>query len=362
MIFFSNPKQQNQKYKKEIIKSIIKVFNSNKYILDNEVKKLESKFSKFINTKYCLGVANGTEALELSLRTLNIGKGDEVISVAHTAPATISAIYSVGSTPILIDVEDQYYTLDSTLLEKAITKKTKCLILVHLYGMVADIEKIKKICKKKSIYLIEDASQAHGSLFNKKRIGSFGEIGCFSCYPTKNLGAIGDAGLIVTNSKKYYNKMKMLRQYGWNQKKIVNFPGYNSRLDELQAAILNVKLKYLDKDNKIRRRIANFYDKNIKNDKFIKPRIRKNSLPVFHLYVLQCENRKKFLNYMRKNKIICGIHYETPAHKHKGYKTVKISGDLNITNKICKKVVSLPIYPELTIRELNLITNLINKF
>ena len=219
-----------------------------------------------------------------------------------------------------------------------------------------------KIAKEYDLKVVEDCAQSIGATYKGKRTGSIGHLGCFSFYPTKNLGAIGDGGLLVTNDPNLALRIKRLRQYGWDENRVTEEVGVNTRLDELQAAILNIKLKYLDQDNKIRRRIANFYDKNIKNDKFIKPRIRKNSLPVFHLYVLQCENRKKFLNYMRKNKIICGIHYETPAHKHKGYKTVKISGDLNITNKICKKVVSLPIYPELTIKELNLITNLINKF
>ena len=362
MIVFANPNKQNQKYKKEIFKSIGQVFDSNNYILGKEVINLENNFAKFNKVKYGVGVANGTDSIEIALRSLDIGKNDEVITVSHTAPATISAIFAVGSKPVLLDVEDTFYTLNPDLIERSITKKTKCVILVHLYGLVGNIEKIKKICKKKSIFLIEDASQAHGSFFKNKRIGSFGDIGCLSLYPTKNLGGIGDAGMMITKSKKLFNKMKLLRQYGWNKNKLVTMPGRNSRLDEIQAAIINIKLKYLDSDNSKRRKIADYYFKNIVNKKFIKPSIRKNTLPVFHLFVLQCEERNKFINYMKKNNILCGIHYEIPTHKHPGFKNSKIIGKLSVTNKICKKIVSIPIYPELSLRDVKYITGLINKF
>ena len=186
-------------------------------------------------------------------------------------------------------------------------------------------------------------------------------MACFSCYPTKNLGAIGDAGLIVTKSTKLF-KNATLRQYGWNQEKMVTEPGYNSRLDEVQAAILNVKIKYLDKDNNKRRTIAAYYNKHISNNKFIKPKIRKDTIPVYHLYVLQCEERNKFINYMKNNKILCGIHYPIPNHKHKGFEKAKIFKELRITEKICKRVVSLPMYPELKMKDVKYITKIINKF
>ena len=362
MINFSNPKSENIKYKKQIIKSITRVFNSNKYILSDEVMKLENEFAKFINTNYCIGVANGTDALEISLKSLNVGKDDEVITVSHTAPATISSIYSVGAIPKFLDIEEDYYTLDPQIIEKAITKKTKCLILVHIYGLSADIEKVKKICDKNSIFLIEDVSQAHGAYFKNKRLGSVGQIGCFSCYPTKNLGAIGDAGLITTNSKKIYNKIIKMREYGWDNKKIVRLNGRNSRLDELQAAILRVKLKFLDKDNEKRRKIAKFYFNNIKNDKIKKPIIREGTLPVFHLYVVKCYKRNHFLKYMKKKGINCGIHYKVPCHKHPGFSNAKIPFTLKNTENISNIIVSLPIYPELSSKERSYIVDIINKY
>lgn len=362
MIFFSNPKAQNQKLKKNILNSINRVIDSNKYILSNEVEKLENEFSKYIGTKYCIGVGNGTEAIEIALRSLNIGFNDEVITVSHTAPATISGIFASGAKPVLIDIERNHYNINSTLIEKSITKKTKCIILVHLYGLVADLGVIKKLCNKYSIYLIEDASQAHGAIYKGKRVGSLGNIGCFSCYPTKNLGAIGDAGLITTDSRKTYNKIIRLREYGWNKNKVVGFLGYNSRIDEIQAAILRVKLKYLDKDNKRRRKIAKFYEKNIKNNKIIKPLVKNNTIPVFHLYVIRCKNRQNFLNYMTKNKITCGIHYKIPTHKHPGFKKSKVKYNLSITEKICKEIVSLPIYPDLSKKDLYHIVKTINNY
>ena len=363
MIYTANPNAQFNSYKKKILKSISKVLNSKKYILGNEVKNLEKEFSQYIGTKFAVGVANGTDALELALRALNIGLGDEVITVAHTAVATVSAIKSVGASPVIVDINSDSYTIDCSQIKMNITKRTKAIIPVHIYGQSVEIDKIQKICKQNNIFLIEDVSQAHGAKFKKKKLGSFGDIACFSCYPTKNLGAIGDAGLITTNSKKYYLKIKMLREYGWTDRYISSINGRNSRLDEIQASILRIKLKNLNKDNLKRIKIAEFYNKYLDKSKYLLPKVLKNNYHVFHLYVIRTNNRNKLLKYLKSNHVFAGIHYPKPVHLQKAYyKKIKISSNLDITESVCKNILSLPIYPELTKIEQRKIISLLNKF
>ena len=286
-IKFANPSVSLKKYKGEIKNAVNRVLYSNSYILGAEVQKFEKNFSNFIGTKYSLGVANGTDALEIGLKALGINKGDEVITVSHTAVATVAAISNVGATPVVVDVENDYLHIDPIQVQKAITKKTKAVIAVHLYGQSIDLKKLLSICKKNEIFLIEDVSQAHGAKYKDKKLGSIGIIGCFSCYPTKNLGAVGDAGVITTNNKKIFNKMKLLREYGWRKKFLSEINGRNSRLDEIQAGILNVKLKKLNLENKMRLKIANIYEKKIKNKKISFLSRRKLSSHVFHLFVIK---------------------------------------------------------------------------
>lgn len=363
MIYTANPNAQFKSYKKIIEKSVYRVLNSKQYILGNEVNNLEKEFSRYIGTKFAIGVANGTDALELALKALNIGTGDEVITVAHTAVATVSAIRSVGADPVIVDINPDTYTIDCNQVKSSITKKTKAIIPVHIYGQAAEMDIIQKICKQNKIFLIEDVSQAHGAKFKKKKLGSFGDIACFSCYPTKNLGAIGDAGLITTNSKKYYSKIKMLREYGWAKKYISSIEGRNSRLDEIQASILRIKLKNLDKDNLKRIKIAKFYNKNLNKEKYSLPFILKDNYHVFHLYVIKTNNRNKLLKYLLSNGVFAGIHYPKPIHLQSAYyKKIKTSYNLKNTEFVCKKILSLPIYPELTMREQKKIVTLLNNF
>ena len=363
MIYTANPNAQFKSYKKKIEKSISRVLNSKKYILGNEVKNLEKEFSQYIGTKFAIGVANGTDALELALKALNIGIGDEVITVAHTAVATVSAIKSVGADPVIVDINPETYTIDCNQIKKNITKKTKAIIPVHIYGQSVEIDRIQKICKQNNIFLIEDVSQAHGAKFKKKKLGSFGDIACFSCYPTKNLGAIGDAGLITTNSYKYYSKIKMLREYGWTDRYISSINGRNSRLDEIQASILRIKLKNLDKDNLRRIKIAKFYNKNLDENKYSLPFVNKNNYHVFHLYVIKINNRNKLLKYLQSKGVFAGIHYPKPIHLQKAYyKKIKTSSNLKNTEFVCKKILSLPIYPELTMLDQKKIVTLLNEF
>ena len=341
----ANPKAQYLSKKDEIDNKIAETLNGNSYILGENVKKLEEEFSEFISAKYSVGVANGTDAIEIALRALEIGPGDEVITVSHTATATVSAILCAGAIPVLVDVDEDLFTIDHEEIKEAISVKTKAIIAVHLYGQSCALDEIQSICDEKGIYLIEDVSQAHGAFYKDKRLGSIGHIGTFSCYPTKNLGAIGDAGLITTNNKNLYEKMNLIREYGWKDR-ISQMVGRNSRLDEIQAAVLRVKLKYLDEDNSKRKNIANLYNDHLAE--IDRPSYRNNCDHVHHLYVLKTEHQDELIAFMKQKNIFLGIHYPYPVHMQKGFKDkIIVKNDLCITEKLCQSIVSLPIYPEL---------------
>ena len=362
-ILCSNPLAQFHSKKKLIKKILYKVLDSPNYILGKNVESFEKKFSNFIGTKYAVGVGNGTDAIEISLRILNIGKGDEVITVSHTALATVSAIISSGATPVLVDVDEDKYTINIDLIEKNITKKTKAIVLVHIYGQSADIDKILKICKKNKLKLIEDVSQAHGGKWQNKNLGSFGDLSTFSFYPTKNLGAIGDGGIICTNKKQFYQKARQIREYGWNKKRVASISGRNSRLDEIQAAILIIKLKFLKKDTKKRQNIAKIYKNEINAKEVSHPYVTSYNNHAFHLYVVKVKRRKSLLNYLKKKNIFCGIHYPYPIHLQPGYKNNIIKKyELKITEQLSKQIISLPIYPELSLNKIKRISKLINNF
>lgn len=362
-INFANPNLQYKLYKKEIDSAIHRVLSNKNYVLGSEVNKFENEFAEYIGIKYSIGVANGTDAIEIALRALNIGPGDEVLTVSHTATATIAAIMASGAKPVFADIDEDYFTLNFSYIKKLITKKTKALILVHLYGQGAHIDEIKKICKEMKIFLIEDVSQAHGAKYDNKRLGSFGVISCFSCYPSKNLGAIGDAGIIATNSKKLKERIIKLREYGWDSKRESLFFGRNSRLDELQAAILRIKLNHLDNDNKKRNKIANQYLKLDGKCNIIFPKIFENTEHAFHLFVIRCKKRNLLIKKLNEKKIFPGIHYRTPNHKHPGFRhLLNKNSDLKITNKISNEILSLPIYPGLKTEEVNKVCNIIKNF
>ena len=365
MIHCSNPLQQYITNKKEIIKNITQIFDDGNYILGDQLKKFETNFANFCNVNYGVGVNSGTDALVLAMKSLNIGKGDEVITVSHTALATVASILIVGATPVLIDIDSTYFTMDPTLLNNAITKNTKAIIPVHIYGQSVDLSKILKIAKKYNIPIIEDCAQATGALYRKRKLGSFGLISCFSFYPTKNLGAIGDGGMVLTNNKKIFERIIKLRQYGWDKNRETIEPGINSRLDEIQATILNVKLKNLQKDNLKRLKLANLYTKAFSKLGLDFPKIRPNTTHVFHLYVLKIQNRDKILRKLAEEKIFAGVHYKKAVHQQAGYiKFCRLpKNGLPITESLTSKLISLPIYPELTIQQcqkvINIITNLI---
>jgi len=362
-IFCANPKAQFLSYQDEIEEAVFKVLRGNRYILGEEVEALESEFADYIGTTSCIGVANGTDALEIAIRALDIKDGDEIITVSHTAVATVAAIEAAGATPVLIDVDPFFYTLNPEQLTAAYTKKTKAVIVVHLYGQSADLDVIQKFCNESKIFLIEDVSQAHGGKWKNKRLGSIGDIACFSCYPTKNLGAIGDGGLITTNNIELANKMRRLREYGWQYRYISQIVGRNSRLDELQAAILRIKLRYLDKDNLKRQQIAAHYSKFLNDENTRIPKIREDVNHVFHLYVIQTKKRNALVEHLKCSDIQTTIHYPLPIHLQPAYiNRVRVVKNMSNTELLANEVLSLPIYPELPLEEVSTVIKSINNF
>jgi dTDP-4-amino-4,6-dideoxygalactose transaminase len=359
MLNFTDPASENLFLKKKICNAINRVINSNNYILGSEVKSFENKFAKYIGAKYCVGTSNGTDALILALKALDVKEGDEIITTAHTAVATAAAIVECKATPVFVDI-DETYNIDISKIRENITKKTKAIIIVHIYGNPANLKELSKI---KNVPIIEDCSQAHGAMIENKKVGNFGKISCFSFYPTKNLGCIGDGGAIVTNNIKICKKIKLLREYGWKVKNNSIIQGTNKRLDELQAAILNVKINYLDFFNKRRVIIAKKYLDLIKNKKLILPIINHNNFHVFHLFVIRVKYnlRKKIILFFKKNKINLGIHYPIPINKQEAYKKYN-SKNLVYTNLFAKEIISIPIYPLLNDRKVNAIIKLLNKF
>ena len=363
MIFFANPKSEYIYLKKKIDSKIKKVLESNSYILGKEVENFEKSFSKYIGIKFSAGVSSGTDAIILALQSINIKKGDEIITSSHTAYATIAAIVDVGAIPVFVDIKRDDFTIDVSKIEKKISNKTKAIIAVHIYGNPVDIKELIKIKKRYKIPLIEDCAQAHGAEYNKKKVGTFGDFSCFSFYPTKNLGTFDDAGIVSTNKNKIYKKLKLLREYGWVKKNISLQNGSNKRLDELHAGILNIKLAYLDQFNNKRILIAHKYLKFIKSKKIILPEISSFKKHVFHLFVVRVKNKKRnnFLNYLKKNNIYAGIHYPIPNHLQKPFLKYH-NTKLPITEEISKEIVSIPNYPLLSNKQISKIIDVINKF
>ena len=361
MILCANPAAQFHAYQDEIEAAVLAVMRSNRYILGAEVEALESEFAAYIGTNSAIGVANGTDALELAIRALDIGPGDEVITVSHTAVATVAAIEAAGATPVLLDVDPVYYTLNPAQLQEVLTSKTKAVIAVHLYGQAADLDAIGQFCAENKLFLIEDVAQAHGGKWRGRCLGSIGHIGCFSCYPTKNLGAIGDAGLVTTNDPTLGNKVRMLREYGWQQRYISDMVGRNSRLDEVQAAILRIKLRHLDSDNSKRQRLAAQYSKLLAGLALHLPASRQSSEHVFHLYVIRTSNRQELMEHLKTHEIQAGIHYPMPVHLQPAYKDrVRTAANMGVTEQLADEVLSLPMYPELLSADVARVIEVIN--
>lgn len=362
MIPFLDLIKVNMKYLDEITSSVQKVLERGWYILGEEVSLFEQEFAKYCGTKHCIGVANGLDALKIILNAYGIKAGDEVIVPANTYIASILAISQNGATPVLVEPQIDSYNIDPIEIERHITSKTKAILVVHLYGQCADMERIKGIAKKFDLKIIEDAAQAHGAYYGPKRVGNLGDAAGFSFYPGKNLGAFGDGGAITTNDDFLAEKMKALRNYGSQQKYINMYKGFNSRLDEVQAAILRIKLKGLDEDNQRRREIANLYLSKINNPSMILPSIMKDDIShVWHLFVVRTKNRNKFKQYLAECGIETLIHYPIPPHKQQAFEEWN-EQSFPITEQIHSEVLSLPLSPVLQEVEVQKIINAINSY
>ncbi|MCK4326123.1 DegT/DnrJ/EryC1/StrS family aminotransferase, partial [bacterium] len=307
-------KVQYLNLKKEIDQAIQKVIDNADFILGKEVELFEKEFAYFSETKHGIGVASGTDALHLSLLALGIGPGDEVITAANTFIATVLAINYTSARPVLVDINPENYNMEPSLIKTAVTKRTKAVIPVHLFGQPADMDPIMEIAREYNLKVIEDAWQAHGAGYKRRRAGSIGDIGCFSFYPGKNLGAYGDGGMVLTNNEKIAQRIRMLRNYGSRVKYYHEFKGFNSRLDTIQAAILRVKLKRLEKWNEARRKHASRYNELLKNTEVITPKKEDYAQHVYHLYVIRVKERNKILKHLKSKGIFAGIHYPAPIH------------------------------------------------
>lgn len=363
MIPLVNIARQDKKLQSQIQKAIQKIIRRGSFILGQEVSLFEKEFAEYCGVKYAIGVASGTDAILLALRALEISEGDEVIVPANTFISGAVPILYVGAKPILVDIDPDTYNINVGKIEEKITKKTRAILPVHLYGQVAEMDKILKIAKKHKLCIIEDAAQAAGSTLNKKRAGSFGDFACFSFYPGKNLGAYGDGGAVVTNNKSLAEKVRILRDVGQKKKYVHIYKGYNSRLDTIQAAILSIKLKQLDRWNDKRREIADFFNRELKPLALATPVEIKGSKSNYHLYVIRVKKRDRLLAYLHKNKIYAGVHYPTPIHLHKALPELPYKkGDFPISERYAREIISLPIFPFMTKKEAAIIVKKIKRF
>lgn len=353
----------HKEIEEEILNKFKEVYKKNWFIHGEEVSKFEEEFAVFCGTKYCIGCGNGLDALYLILRGYDIGIGDEVIVPSNTYIATALAVSYTGAKPVFIEPKLQTYNINPEIIEKAITKNTKAIMAVHLYGQPADMDEIDKIAKKYNLKVIEDSAQAHGALYKGKKTGNLGDAAGFSFYPGKNLGALGDAGAIVTNDKELADKIRALGNYGSDRKYHHIYKGTNSRLDEVQAAFLRIKLKNLDKWNEERRKTAQKYIYAINNPKVIKPMEEDYARHVWHLFVVRTEKRDEFETYLKESRIGTTIHYPIPMHLQEAYKELNIKeGALPIAEKISKEVISLPMWYGMKDEEAEYVIEKINKW
>ena len=354
---------KNKTERGNILKKIQQVITKSNFILGEEILSFEKEFAAYIGTKYCVGVASGTDALFLSLKALGIGEGDEVIVPAMTFMATASAVSHAGAKPVFVDISPSQPTIDASKIEKKITKRTKAIIPVHLYGYPSSMDKLEIIAKKYKLALIEDACQSHGSTFYGKKTGSIGDISAFSFYPSKNLGAFGDAGAITTSNKKLYETILSLRNHGQYGKNTHNLLGYNSRMDTIQAAVLSIKLQSLDKANKKRNKHAALYTKLLQDLPITLPTETENYTSNYHIYAIQTAKRNELMNYLNDKGISCGIHYSLPLHLQPAFTFLEYKkGDFPYAEALAEKTLSLPMYPELTQKQIKYIVKMIHTF
>ncbi|MBW4534566.1 MAG: DegT/DnrJ/EryC1/StrS family aminotransferase [Pleurocapsa minor HA4230-MV1] len=349
MIPFVDLKTQYLSIKEEIDTAVLKVLDSTQFILGNEVVAFEKEFAAYCNTDYALALNTGTSALHLALLAAGIGAGDEVITTPFTFVATVAAICYAGATPVFVDVDPISYTIDVKQIEQAITPRTKAILPVHLYGQPADMQPIMEIARRHGLTVIEDAAQAHRAEYKGQRVGSIGDIGCFSFYPGKNLGAYGEGGAIVTSNPEYARKIKMLRDWGQEERYHHVMKGYNYRMDGIQGAILRVKLRYLDQWTEARRTHAAQYDELLANSGVKTPTVMPYSHHVYHIYAVRTHQREQLQQKLNEQGIQTGIHYPIPVHLQTGYADLGYKlGDFPNSELVAKEVLSLPMYAELS--------------
>lgn len=361
---FVDLKSQYKTIKNEIDNSIKAVIDDTAFIKGKFVKDFEDHYAKSYGVKNVISCANGTDAIYIALKSLNIGLGDEVITVANSWISTSETITQAGANPIFVDINPKFFTIDTSKIEKKITEKTKAIIPVHLFGHPAEMDKISELCQKYNLYLIEDCAQAHFSKWEGKNVGTFGDAGTFSFFPGKNLGAYGDAGCIITNDDKLAKKMRMYSNHGQMQKHDHEFEGINSRMDGIQASILDVKLNYISHWTELRREKAKKYSELLSSCSHIAtPTFHKNAEHVFHLYVIKTPFRSKLKQYLLENGISTGIHYPVALPFLNAYKKLNHkSNDFPISHKYQSQILSLPIYPEISSSQIEYVCNTIKKF
>lgn len=349
-------------FQNEYEEKALEVLRSGWYVLGKEVSNFEEEFSNYVGAKYCVGLASGLDALWIAFRILGIGKGDEVIVQGNTYIASVMGITINGATPVFVE-PDEYYNIDASKIEEKITDKTKAILVVHLYGQAANMQKIMEISKKYNLRVVEDCAQSHGACYDGKTTGTFGDIGCFSFYPSKNLGAYGDGGAIVTNDAEIANNVKIFRNYGSEKRYYNKVVGANSRLDEIQAGLLRVKLKHLKELEQERIVLCERYLDEIKNENIALPKIRDKSTHIWHQFVIRTEKREQLISYLEQKEIGTIIHYPIPPHLSEAYQYLHIKkGTLPITEQYADTVLSIPLYNGMTEEEQKRVIDALNAF
>ena len=360
MLKFLDLEKINNRFRDEINSRIAKILDKGWYLQGEENEIFTKNFAKYCDTKHCIGVANGLDALNLIIKAMGFGVGDEIIVPSNTYIASILAITQNGCTPVLVEPDINTYNINPNLIEEKITSKTKAIMVVHLYGQAVQMEKIWQLAKKYNLKVIEDSAQAHGAIYNNLKTGNLSDASGFSFYPGKNLGCLGDGGAVTTNDDELAKKIKAIANYGSDRKYHHIYKGVNSRLDEIQAAILDIKLKYLDEDNNKRREISKYYRENIKNPKIILPKTYNENSHVWHVFAVRTQKRDEFQQYLSDNQIQTIIHYPTPPHKQPAYSEWN---DLSypISEEIHNTIISLPISPVMTDCEIERVVEVTNK-
>ncbi|HEU4391720.1 MAG TPA: DegT/DnrJ/EryC1/StrS family aminotransferase [Blastocatellia bacterium] len=360
---FGDLRRQYNSIRNEIDDAVRRVFERGWFVLGTEVESFEQQFAAYLGVRHVVGVGSGTEALHLALVGCGAGHGDEVVTAPNTCVPTASAISAAGAVPVFADVDPATFNLDPHELERAITARTKAVVPVHLYGQAADLDPILDICQRLSVPVIEDNAQGHGATYKGKRLGTIGAAGCFSFYPSKNLGAFGDGGAVATNDDNLAGRLRRLRNYGEETRYYHSSKGFNSRLDEVQAAILAAKLPYLDAWNARRQQIASLYDREITNPLVTKPARANHGTHAYHLYVLRCERRDEFREHLTTCGVGTQVHYPVPIHLQEAYRELgHQKGAFPVAEECCAEVLSLPVYPELTDEECRYVARCVEEF